>query len=344
MKALVLREYNSFVYEDVATPSPNDLEVLIRVKACAVCGSDVHGMDGSTGRRQPPIIMGHEAAGVIEQCGTGVTKYRPGDRVTFDSTVYCNNCDQCRLGNINLCGERKVFGVSCADYRLDGAFAEYVAVPEHILYKLPDNVSFVDAAMVEPLAVSYHAATRAPLIENGAALIAGAGTIGILLLQVLKALGMQTVIVADIDNARLESAYKYGAAHCVNSGDKDALEGIIALTKSGQGVDIAFDAVGIEPTVQLCIKSAKLNGDIVLVGNIQQNIVFPLQWVVTRQQRLFGSCASAGEYGKCLQFISDGRVSVKGLVSKVVPLKDGNKWIKKVYNKEPGLYKIVLEP
>lgn len=344
MKALVLREYNRFIYEDVETPTPNETEVLIRVKACAVCGSDIHGMDGSTKRRQPPIIMGHEASGVIEQCGANVTKYHPGDRVTFDSTVYCNNCEQCRSGNINLCAKRRVLGVSCDDYSLSGAFAEYVIVPEHILYKLPDNVSFVDAAMIEPLAVAYHAATRAPLVENGTALIVGAGTIGMLLLQVLKSLGMQTVIVADVDDTRLESAHKYGAEHCVNSAGNDVTKKILSLTNAGQGVDIAFDAVGIEDTVGLCIKSAKLNGDIVLVGNIQQNITFPLQWVVTRQQRLFGSCASAGEYGECLLLIANGKVSVREMVSKVVPLKDGHEWITKVYNKEPGLYKIVLEP
>ena len=343
MKALVLQEYNRFVYQDVETPEPNENEVLVRVKACAVCGSDVHGMDGSTGRRQPPVIMGHEAAGVIEACGARVTKYRAGDRVTFDSTVYCDDCNDCREGNINLCKNRRVLGVSCDDYRMDGAFAEYVVVPEHILYKLPDNVTYTQAAMIEPLSVAYHAALRAPIPANGVGLITGIGTIGLLLLQVLKDMGMQTIIAADIDDSRLESAEKNGATHCVNTKDADAPEKILALTRDGQGVDISYDATGIDSTVSLCLKSAKCNGAIVLIGNVQQSIPFPLQWVVTRQQSLFGSCASAGEYDVCLRLIADKKICVDDMISKIVPLKDGHEWITRLYNKEPGLYKIILE-
>lgn len=129
MKALVLKEYKQFRVEDLPMPEYGHEDILIRVKACAICGSDVHGMDGSTGRRIPPIIMGHEASGIIEKVGANVKGFKPGDRVTFDSTVYCGDCYYCRRGEINLCNNRKVLGVSCSDYRLHGAFAEYVAVP-----------------------------------------------------------------------------------------------------------------------------------------------------------------------------------------------------------------------
>ena len=134
MKALVLKEYNLFVWEDAEMPVYGDDDVLIKVEACSVCGSDIHGMDGSTGRRIPPVIMGHEAAGTITACGKNVKNYKPGDRVTFDSTVYCGKCDNCKAGKVNLCENRRVLGVSCADYRMNGAFAEYVAVPAYILY------------------------------------------------------------------------------------------------------------------------------------------------------------------------------------------------------------------
>ena len=150
MKALVMHEYNKLTYQEVPTPEPGDQEVQVRLQACAVCGSDVHGLDGSSGRRRPPIIMGHEAAGVISACGRSVKGYRIGDRVTFDSTVYCNVCDACKRGYVNLCANRQVLGVSCEDYRRNGCFAEYVTVPAYILYKLPDNVTYVQAAMVEP--------------------------------------------------------------------------------------------------------------------------------------------------------------------------------------------------
>ncbi len=151
MKALILKEYNNFVYEDVPSPQISADEVLIEVKACGICGSDVHGMDGSTGRRQPPIVMGHEASGVIAETGENVTGWKKGDRVTFDSTVYCGKCYFCRKGQINLCDNRRVLGVACDDYRQHGAFAEYVAVPQHILYRLPDKITFARASMVEAL-------------------------------------------------------------------------------------------------------------------------------------------------------------------------------------------------
>jgi len=344
MKALVLEEYNRFVYRDVPTPEPGENDVLIRVMAVAVCGSDVHGMDGSSGRRIPPVIMGHEASGQIEAVGAAVQDFAPGDRVTFDSTVYCNHCEQCLAGNVNLCTDRQVLGVSCEDYRRDGAFAEYLVVPSYICYSLPDNVSYEQAAMVEPLAIAYHAATRTKIEPDTRVVIVGVGTIGLLALQVAKAMGAQPIIAVDIDQAKLDTALANGADAAVNSSDPDALQQILAQTPDGKGVDVAMDATGIEATVDLCLRSVALNGAVVLIGNLAPTISFPLQWVVTRQISLFGTCASAGEYPECLQLIADGKVDVEALISAAVPLADGNEWITRVYNREPGLNKIVLLP
>ena len=344
MKALVLEAYKQLVYKDVPTPVPGAGEVLVRVKACAVCGSDVHGIDGSTGRRQPPVIMGHEAAGIIEAVGEGVKAYKPGDRVTFDSTIYCGQCDMCRQGHVNLCADRRVLGVSCDDYRQDGAFAEFVLVPERILYRLPDNVSFTQAAMVEPLAIAYHAATRTPVAQSDTVLVVGVGTIGMLTVEVVRAMGAKLIIAADIDDKKLAASRAAGAAHTVNTKDPAALEAIRALTPGGRGVDIAFDAVGISDTVNLCMQAAGLNGRIVLVGNLAPKVDFPLQWAVTRQLSLFGSCASAGEYGKCLELIATGQVDTDNMISKCVPLSEGAEWILRVYSREEGLNKIVLIP
>lgn len=343
MKALVMEAYRQFVYQDFPTPQPKAGEVLVRVKACAVCGSDVHGIDGSTGRRQPPIIMGHEASGIIEACGEGVVAYKPGDRVTFDSTIYCGECEMCKAGNVNLCANRRVLGVSCDDYRMHGAFAEYLCVPERVLYRLPDKVSYVQAAMVEPLSIAYHAATRTPVFEGACALIVGVGTIGMLTLQVVRSMGAKQLIAVDIDETRLAEALKNGATAAVNSNDPDALEKILALTKDGKGVDLAYDATGISATTNLCLRTAGLNGKIVLIGNLAQKIDLPLQWVVTRQQSLFGSCASAGEYPQCLELIAEGKVDVDAMISRRVPLSEGHEWINRLYEREPGLYKIVLE-
>ena len=142
MKALVLEDYNALVYNDVPKPEYEPDEVLIRVKACGICGSDVHGMDGSSGRRIPPLIMGHEASGEIVETGSEVKYWCIGDRVTFDSTIYKLEDWYTRKGLYNLSEGRIVLGVSPGEYRRHGAFAEYVAVPHHVLYEIPEKVSF----------------------------------------------------------------------------------------------------------------------------------------------------------------------------------------------------------
>ena len=125
MRALLLEKYNELELRDVPIPEPGHQDVLIRVKACGICGSDVHGYDGSTGRRIPPLIMGHEASGIVHSAGRDVRNFKPGDRVTFDSTISCGACRFCAAGAINLCEKRQVLGVSCGEYRRNGAFAEY---------------------------------------------------------------------------------------------------------------------------------------------------------------------------------------------------------------------------
>src|ERR1700744_1003831 len=157
MKALLLSQYNQLDIADVPAPVPGVDEILVRVAACGICGSDVHGYDGSSGRRIPPLVMGHEAAGVIVAVGAGVTADKQGDRVPFDSTVYCGQCAYCRRGEVNLCDRREVIGVSCGEYRRNGAFAEFIVVPERILYHLPEAMSFPEAAMLEAVSVALHA-------------------------------------------------------------------------------------------------------------------------------------------------------------------------------------------
>src|SRR5215475_10585745 len=208
----MLAEYGNLQVIDIPEPTCAPDEVLIQVAACGICGSDVHGYDGSSGRRIPPIVMGHEAAGIIEALGSSVKNFAVGDRVTFDSTVYCGECPNCKRGNVNLCDRRQVLGVSCGDYRRAGAFAEFVAVPARILYKLPDNFPFAEAAMLEAVAVAIHGVNLAQLAPNSTALVVGAGTIGILTLQALRAAGCASAFITDVDVQRLELARKLGAA------------------------------------------------------------------------------------------------------------------------------------
>jgi L-iditol 2-dehydrogenase len=199
MKSLLLEEYGKLAIADVPRPEPGEFEVLVRVAACGICGSDIHGYDGFSGRRIPPLIMGHEAAGMIVTIGSRVSAFKLGDRVTFDSTVYCGECIYCRRGEMNLCDRREVIGVSCGDYRRDGAFAEYIAVPERILYRLPSKMSYPEAAMLEATSVALHAVKVSEVKKGDTALVVGAGMIGLLTMQALRAAGVGRVMIADID-------------------------------------------------------------------------------------------------------------------------------------------------
>ena len=343
MKALALREYGRFEVEDAPMPKIGPEDVLIAVKACGICGSDVHGMDGSTGRRRPPIIMGHEAAGVIAETGAKVSKWRKGDRVTFDSTLYCGECWYCRRGEINLCDNRRVLGVSCEEYRRDGAFAEYVAVPQRILYRLPDAVTFEQAAMVEALSIAVHAVRRAPASPGDTAVVVGVGMIGLLVVQALRAAGCGRIVAVDLEQDKLGLAGKFGADAAFKADACDVVEEVKRLT-NGRGADLAFEVVGITPTVKTSVDCLRKGGALTLVGNISPAVELPLQTVVTRQLTLFGSCASSGEYPACLDLIARGVVNVDALISAVAPLSEGAAWFERLYKKEPGLMKVILKP
>ncbi|MBI5821588.1 MAG: galactitol-1-phosphate 5-dehydrogenase [Verrucomicrobia bacterium] len=343
MKALVLKTYKQFTCEDVPVPEFGPDEALIAVKVCGICGSDVHGMDGSTGRRRPPIIMGHEAAGVIAKTGGAVTGWKPGDRVTFDSTIYCGQCDFCHAGRINLCSNRRVLGVSCDEYRQDGAFAEFVAVPARILYRLPDALSFEHAALVEPLSIALHATRIAQVSRGQAAVVIGAGIIGLMLVQALRAAACEQIIVVDVAPERLAMAAQLGATATINSANADAPAEILWLTNN-RGADLAFEAVGITATVDLAVRSVRKGGAVTLVGNVTPKVELPLQVAVARELTIRGSCASSGEYADCLDLLARGTVQASPLISAVAPLAEGAAWFERLYRKEPGLMKIILKP
>lgn len=342
MKALVLVEYNRLEIQDMPVPEIGPEDVLIEVKACGICGSDVHGLDGSTGRRRPPLVMGHEAAGVIAEVGRDVRGWAAGDRVTFDSTIYCGQCHFCRRGQINLCENRRVLGVSCDEYRQHGAFAQYVAVPQRILYRMPDGVTFQRAALLEPLAIAGHAVQRTRVSLADTAVVVGAGMIGLLVVQMLRVAGCGRIIAVDLDERRLKLACKLGADEGLRA-DADAAAAILQRT-GGRGADIAVEAVGITPTVQLAVASLRRGGQLTLVGNLAPKVELPLQAVVTRELTLNGSCASCGEYPACLELLARGAVDVDAVISAVAPLDEGAAWFQRLKQGDEGLLKVVLEP
>jgi L-iditol 2-dehydrogenase len=257
LKALVYTKPYCFEYSDFPEPKAGTDDVLIRVRACGICGSDVHGSTGKTGRRIPPLIMGHEAAGVVEDTGKNVKDLKKGDRVCFDSTVYCNKCGPCRNGFYNRCEHRQVLGVSTPDFKKHGAFAEYVAVPWWIVSKIPENLSFTHAALLEPVSIGMHAANRAPLSTNDTVVVIGAGTIGLLILQAAKLKGARQVFVSDINEFRLGVAKKLGADEIINP-DKSNLKEIVFEKTKNEGVNVAFEAVGFASTFGDAVSVTKM--------------------------------------------------------------------------------------
>jgi len=287
--------------------------------------------------------MGHEASGVIIETGKNVTGWKAGDRVTFDSTIYQLSDWYSRKGLYNLSDNRIVIGVSCNEFRRDGAFASYVAIPQHILYKIPDNVSFEYAAMVEPIAVALHAVSLTDLSLNDSVLVGGAGMIALFIIQLLKLSGYNPIIAFDLDQDRLNLAAKLGASHVFKADSKNIIEEIKKLTRN-RGADIGFEVVGITPVLKTVIEGVRKGAGITLIGNISSNVEMPLQTIVTRQLKLQGSCAICGEYETALDLISRNMIKIDPLISAIVPLEEGPSWFQRLYNHEPGLMKVILQP
>ncbi|MCX6956323.1 MAG: galactitol-1-phosphate 5-dehydrogenase [Verrucomicrobia bacterium] len=345
MKALLLTAPSQLDLVDFPAPTPAADEVLVRIRACGICGSDIHGWDGSTGRRQPPLIMGHEASGEVVSAGPRVEKWRAGDRVTFDSTIYCGTCRFCRHGQINLCENRRVVGVSPTEYKQHGAFAEFVAVPERILYRLPDALPYDQAAMIEPVSIAVHAVQRIKIAPTDTAVVVGSGMIGLLVIQALRWAGAQRIVAVDLADNRLALARRLGATHAFNPSTADVAAEVARLT-DGLGADVSLEVVGVTPTVNLALAVLKRGGSCVLVGNLSPKTQdFPLQAVVTKELTVTGTCSSAGEYPLCLDLIARGVIDVKPMIETVAPLEDGAAWFAKLSAKDGGKYmKVILQP
>lgn len=342
MKSLVLTEYKKLEIKDMPVPEVGPGEVRVRVHSCGICGSDVHGFDGSSGRRIPPLIMGHEAAGTVDATGDAVRRLKPGDRVTFDSMISCGACPFCRAGDQNLCDDRRVVGVSPGEWKQHGAFAEFVVVPEHIVFRLPEGLGFEHAAMVEPVSVAVHAVSRTPIRLGDRAVVVGCGMIGLLTVQAAKAAGCGVVVAVDLDGTRLERAARLGADVTVD-GKNDVAAAVRDVTE-GRGADVAFEAVGAARPIATAVESLRKGGALTLIGNVTPRVEVDLQAIVTRELTLAGTCASSGEYPLCLDLMGRGVIQVDELVTAVAPLEEGPSWFDRLYAREPGLMKVILQP
>lgn len=332
MDALLLKEYMKLEMVQMDVPEIGPDDVLVRVRACGICGSDVHGLDGSTGRRIPPLVMGHEAAGVVERAGSNARDFAPGDRVTFDSTIYCGQCAYCGRGDVNLCDNRMVLGVSPGEYRRHGAFAEFVSVPRRIVYRLPDSLTFEQAALIEAASVAVHAVNLTRPTLGDRAVVIGSGMIGVLAVQALRAAGCANVTAVDPVESRLRMATESGATEV-----RTSAAGI-------ENADVVIECVGANEAVQAAIACARKGGTVTLVGNVSPKVEIPLQAVVSRQLRLQGSCASSGEYPAVIELMARGMLKVDSLISAIAPLKEGARWFDRLYRREGNLMKVILQP
>ncbi|MCI8422854.1 MAG: alcohol dehydrogenase catalytic domain-containing protein [Lawsonibacter sp.] len=340
MKALVLTGPGQFVYIDVPTPQPEADEVLLQVKACAICGSDIHGSDGTNGRRIPPLIMGHEASGVIAQVGGAVRGWKVGDRVTFDSTQFCGTCWYCQNDLSNLCAHRRIVGVACQEYRKEGAMAEYVTVRAHTLYRLPEQVTFPQACLIEPFSVGMHAVRLSGLEPGQTAAVVGDGTIGLMTLLAAVGRGVEQVYVLGHHPLRQQTAQALGARAA--DGEEALLPRLRSATQ-GKGADVVFDTVGSQGSFAACMRAVRLGGTIVVVGNRSPEISFPLQACVVGQIKVQFSYSSQGEYPLCLEAIAQGRVDVSPFLS-CFPLSQGAEIFQRLIAREEGLLKAILLP
>jgi len=312
MQALVFTDINRHELLTVPVPPlehPDD--VLIRVRAASVCGSDLHGYTGKTGRRKPPLIMGHEASGEVVAVGGGVRSVRPGDRVALHPLIYRPDPASGRM-------VRQMIGMN-----RPGAYAEYTVVPESNIYPLPETLPYTTAALTEPLAVAVHAVGLAHIRPYDRALVIGAGTIGLLTMQVLRLAGAREVVVSDVSDQRLDVARQMGASHTVNPRSHDFAAFVSDLT-GNLGFDITYEAVGVTATVEQSLRAIRDGGAIVWIGNSQRIVEVDMQAVVTRELQILGSYGmNERDFRRALAMLAEGRIDVAPLISRRATLGEG---------------------
>lgn len=285
MKALVYPAWGELEVRDIPEPTPSAGELLVRVAAVGICGSELEGFKTRSPRRAPPLVMGHEFCGEVSALGEGVRGYRVGDRVVVNSVISCGACEACRDGLTHLCPRREIFGM-----KRPGGFAELVAVPAVAALHLPEKVSPIQGALVEPLANGVHALglVREPFPET--VVIFGAGTIGLMCLQVARALGAFRLVAVDVSPARLEVAHRLGAEPVINPREQPVREAIREFTR-GKGADVTVDAVGASETRREAVAVTKPGGEVVWIGLHEDETTLSGFDVVLGERKVSGSYA-----------------------------------------------------
>lgn len=295
-------------------PQPEDDEVLVKIEYVGICGSDLHYFEaGRIGDFivKGPLVLGHESAGTVLEVGRNVKHLKPGDRVALEPGKTCGHCEHCRNGRYNLCKDVVFF----ATPPVDGVFQEYVAHEAALCFKLPDNVDTMEGALVEPLAVGFHAANMGGAHAGQVAVVFGAGAIGLVTLMALKAEGVSKVYVVDIQPKRLEKALELGATEVINGKDVDAVEKLLELT-DGRGVDLAIETAGTEFTARQCLYATNKGATVVFVGYTKSGeMTLPHGQIMDKELTIKGIFRYRHIYPMAIEAIADGRVPIKKLAT-----------------------------
>lgn len=317
MKAAVFKEQNKpLVIEEIPIPEPKEGEILVKVSACGVCGTDLHYIEhGTPTFKKPPLILGHEASGIVEKGGGRLQK---GDRVLIPSVLTCGSCDFCTCGRENLCKNMIMPG-----NHIDGAYAEFIKVPEKDILCLPDEIPLSNACIIaDALSTPYHAVVNRAKVQAGhRVLVLGCGGLGINTVQIASLQGAE-VIACDINDKKLEYAIEFGAKYAFNP-QKIGLRDF--LKQNGGFVDIAFEVVGSSNTIEEAFKSLKASGKLCIIGYTNENITINAAKIMFFEQEIIGSIGCRiSDYKKIFKLVCEDKINIRGLISNRFPLEEIN--------------------
>ena len=321
MKVAVMEGIGKMGYTTRPIPTPKANEVLVKLEYVGICGSDMHYYEtGAIGNFivEPPFVLGHEPGGVVVEVGENVKHLKVGDRVALEPGKTCGHCEFCRTGRYNLCPDVVFF----ATPPVDGVFQEYVAHEADLCFKLPENVSTLEGALIEPLAVGFHAANQGSAHAGQTAVVMGAGCIGLVTMMALKAEGVSKVYVVDIMPKRLDKAMELGADGVINGKDEDAVEAVMRLTE-GAGCDLVIETAGTEFTTRQCIRMTKKGATIVLVGYSKTGeMTLPMSMALDKELTIKTIFRYRHIYPMAIDAVASGRVNLKGIVTDVFDFDD----------------------
>lgn len=336
MKAIKILEPNKLQITDIEKPVINEKDnVLIKMKAAGICGSDVGIYHGTNAAATYPRIIGHEMVGIVEEIGPNVKKLNIGDRVIINQVTSCGHCYPCSINRGNVCDNLGVRGV-----HIDGGYREYIAVPESDCYVLPDNISNNDAIMIEPTTIAIQACTRGRVVKNDMLLIYGAGALGSTILKVARRL-CDTIIVADIIDEKLQEAKTNGATHTINVLKEDLTEKVKEYT-NGHGSTISIDAACVKDSLLMLLKATGNAGRVVTMGFSTTPTEVNQFLITSKELDIIGSRLQNKMFGKAIEMIKDGTLDLSNSVSHTFPLIKGQEAFDFVDTKDPSIRKIVF--